>query len=212
APNGGPTETIALMKSSPAINAIFDSSAPPFDQRGVPRPLGVRPCIGAFEFGTAFFTLSGRIAIGAGSSPVPGVTVQANSLSVVTDVNGDYAFSNLIAATYVVTPQLNSTNLTGLFNPTSSTTNVTANVTGVNFTASANTLATITPGATNNTPMQLSFSGIPKVTYLIQTSTNLASQTNWVTLSTNNFTNGVFNLNITNSKTGSQHFYRAIAP
>ncbi len=212
-PNGGPTETIALMKTSPAINAIHDSSAPSFDQRGVPRPLGLRPCIGAFEFGITY-SISGRVAIGSSSSPLTGVIVQANSLSTVTDVNGDYAFSNLLSGSYVITPLATPTNTpAGLFNPTNSTQNITTNVTGVNFTASTNTLAVISRGTTNKTSFQLSFLGIPNVTYLIQSSTNLTSRTNWVTLGTTNFTNGSYILTVTNSTTNvpQQRFYRAVA-
>lgn len=48
--NGGPTLTMALLPGSPAINAGDNSSAPPTDQRGVPRPVGVAADIGAYEF------------------------------------------------------------------------------------------------------------------------------------------------------------------
>ena len=47
--NGGPTLTIALLPGSPAIDAGDDSSAPPTDQRGFPRPAGPAADIGAFE-------------------------------------------------------------------------------------------------------------------------------------------------------------------
>jgi hypothetical protein len=49
ADNGGPTQTIALLPSSPAINAGDSTKAPPTDQRGFAR-VGT-PDIGAFEFG-----------------------------------------------------------------------------------------------------------------------------------------------------------------
>ncbi|MBS1878110.1 MAG: CSLREA domain-containing protein [Actinobacteria bacterium] len=48
ADNGGPTATMALSPSSPAIDA-GDASCPPTDQRGVPRPQGAGCDIGAFE-------------------------------------------------------------------------------------------------------------------------------------------------------------------
>ena len=48
--NGGPTETLALLPGSPAINAGSDAACPPIDQRGVPRPQGSHCDIGAYEF------------------------------------------------------------------------------------------------------------------------------------------------------------------
>jgi hypothetical protein len=48
ADNGGPTDTLALLPGSPAINAGGSIGCPATDQRGVPRPAG--QCdIGAFE-------------------------------------------------------------------------------------------------------------------------------------------------------------------
>jgi hypothetical protein len=48
--HGGPTETISLLASSPAINAISSAHcAVDKDQRGVKRPQGRRCDIGAFE-------------------------------------------------------------------------------------------------------------------------------------------------------------------
>ena len=52
--NGGPTQTIGLLPTSPAVNAIpvsSTNSCPVLtDQRGVPRPQGPACDIGAFEF------------------------------------------------------------------------------------------------------------------------------------------------------------------
>ncbi|MCP5097455.1 MAG: hypothetical protein GY943_18065 [Chloroflexi bacterium] len=48
--NGGPTETIALVSGSPAIDASpDDGDCPGIDQRGVTRPQGLACDIGAFE-------------------------------------------------------------------------------------------------------------------------------------------------------------------
>jgi hypothetical protein len=47
--NGGPTQTIALLPGSPAINAGTNTSAPSTDQRGVARPQQTTTDIGAFE-------------------------------------------------------------------------------------------------------------------------------------------------------------------
>ncbi|TFH66227.1 MAG: DUF946 domain-containing protein, partial [Gemmatimonadales bacterium] len=52
ADNGGPTETLALLTGSPAMDGVTfnaPNSAPSTDQRGVPRPQGAGYDIGAFE-------------------------------------------------------------------------------------------------------------------------------------------------------------------
>jgi hypothetical protein len=48
--NGGPTKTIALLAGSPAIDAADPANFPPTDQRGVIRPQGAGPDIGAYEY------------------------------------------------------------------------------------------------------------------------------------------------------------------
>jgi outer membrane protein assembly factor BamB len=48
--HGGPTPTLALLRDSPAIDAVASGACPETDQRGVPRPSGARCDIGAFEF------------------------------------------------------------------------------------------------------------------------------------------------------------------
>jgi HYR domain len=50
ASNGGPTQTLALLSSSPAIDHIPAANCPATDQRGVSRLPGERCDIGAFEF------------------------------------------------------------------------------------------------------------------------------------------------------------------
>lgn len=49
ADNGGPTQTVALLPGSPAINAGVACPPPVADQRGVPRPQGAACDSGAFE-------------------------------------------------------------------------------------------------------------------------------------------------------------------
>lgn len=69
--NGGPTQTMALLPGSPAINRIPPSGAhcPATDQRGVSRPQGPACDIGAYEFvPTTTTTLS--------ASPNPGLLDQ----------------------------------------------------------------------------------------------------------------------------------------
>jgi hypothetical protein len=53
APNGGPTQTISLQATSPAVDAIRAARCPAHkDQRGVKRPQGPRCDVGAFERST----------------------------------------------------------------------------------------------------------------------------------------------------------------
>jgi hypothetical protein len=49
ADNGGPTPTMALLPGSPAIDAGVPVAGVTTDQRGIPRPQGTAPDIGAFE-------------------------------------------------------------------------------------------------------------------------------------------------------------------
>jgi len=53
ADNGGPTQTMALLAGSPAIDAGDDGTCESTDQRGVSRPQGAHCDIGAFEAETA---------------------------------------------------------------------------------------------------------------------------------------------------------------
>ncbi len=57
ADNGGPTLTMALLASSPAIDVGESASAPATDQRGFPRA-GLAADIGAFEYGSMLPFLS----------------------------------------------------------------------------------------------------------------------------------------------------------
>jgi hypothetical protein len=47
--NGGPFPTLGLLPESPALGAADPLYAPSLDARGVPRPMGAGPDIGAFE-------------------------------------------------------------------------------------------------------------------------------------------------------------------
>lgn len=60
--NGGPTETLALVEGSPAIDASpDDAGCPNADQRGVPRPQGAACDIGAYEFQSAAAPVGGAV-------------------------------------------------------------------------------------------------------------------------------------------------------
>jgi hypothetical protein len=64
ADNGGPTLTHALLPGSPALDAGVAVAGVTTDQRGIPRPQGSAPDIGAFE--SRGFTLA--VVSGAGQS------------------------------------------------------------------------------------------------------------------------------------------------
>jgi predicted outer membrane repeat protein len=74
--NGGPTETIALLSGSPAIDAADDGSCPGADQRGISRAQGAHCDMGAFESG-GFVTVTysagpnGSIDEGANLQTIP---------------------------------------------------------------------------------------------------------------------------------------------
>ena len=85
--NGGPTQTVALLASSAAVNAIppsscTDTSGNPVttDQRGVPRPQGSACDIGAFEYfqsGFVVATVQTFLLMDAvQSSPLPRIAQQ----------------------------------------------------------------------------------------------------------------------------------------
>jgi hypothetical protein len=78
--NGGPTPTIPLLAGSPAMDAAEPSAFPPTDQRGYPRPYGLGPDIGAFEF-TVPPQLTAMTVSGAGAQIT--VSDQAGDLCVV---------------------------------------------------------------------------------------------------------------------------------
>src|SRR6266568_1205571 len=70
--NGGATETMALAANSPAINAGDTNFCLPFDQRMIPRPVGPRCDMGAYEFGAnptlSFITQPASLTVTEGSS------------------------------------------------------------------------------------------------------------------------------------------------
>jgi len=102
--NGGPTQTMALASSSPALNAILPGAngcgtTTTTDQRGVPRPQGSGCDIGAFEYAPP--TISGVLFTGPVNSPTviitgsglgaPFATVKAGCGA----TGNDYAYSQL---------------------------------------------------------------------------------------------------------------------
>lgn len=107
--NGGPTPTMALAATSPAVDAGDDSSCPATDQRGISRPQGPHCDIGAFELvPSAGPQISGSLspngqpdanltALGNEDWAVWGFANQGTSTSLAPDVrkSGGSAISNL---------------------------------------------------------------------------------------------------------------------
>jgi hypothetical protein len=76
--NGGPTQTLALLPASPAIDQANNASCPATDQRGLPRPVdgnkdGTATCdIGAFELQVTILpTPTPTTTPGATATPTP---------------------------------------------------------------------------------------------------------------------------------------------
>ena len=75
---GGPTQTVALLPGSPALGAGITVSAVTTDQRGIARPQGNAPDIGAFESrGFVFTIVSGEGQLTPISSAFPAPLVVA---------------------------------------------------------------------------------------------------------------------------------------
>jgi hypothetical protein len=101
---GGPTETMALLVGSPALDKAAPVEGLDTDQRGSTRPVGVAPDIGAYE--AAVFVVSGRVLNGPqGLAGVKMTLTSTNySFSATTDANGLFVFENLFADIYRLAP------------------------------------------------------------------------------------------------------------
>ncbi len=79
APNGGPTDTMALRAGSPAIDAGSNSGCPAADQRGVPRPGGGACDIGAYEVAPPAATTGPSSAVTTDAAQLAGAVNAAGS-------------------------------------------------------------------------------------------------------------------------------------
>jgi len=139
ADNGGPTLTMRLLPGSPAIDAGDNAAAPPTDQRGFPRPVGLAADIGACECGPPAIT----------TSP-PTQTAELNStICLWVDIAGEPAMSYLWFC--------NGTDLIG------SSTNCELDLTNCQFSRSGTYTIVVTNlyGAVSSAPFQLNI--IPPV-------------------------------------------------
>jgi len=119
--NGGPTETIALQSTSPAIDIIPVADCPATDQRGAPRPDPEDgpggPCdIGAFESGgvvpistptatpTATPTPSGQITLSRASVDFGQVKLDATARKTITIKNSGKGVLNITVENDLAAP------------------------------------------------------------------------------------------------------------
>jgi hypothetical protein len=213
--NSATVLTIGLSANSPAIDAIYDNSAPPYDERSFPRPGGLRSDIGAYEFGvfTTNFNVSGNITLGG--LPLGGVTVSVGTAtSAVTDTNGNFEFSLAQSNSYVITPKPS-----GFFNPASANITVNGDINLLfNATNAAmmitNLITNVSGPGTNTNAYLIPFAGIPNfATYHIQGATNfLPTNTVWTNLATITFSNTVdpaFVYTNTGANLTNFHYFRA---
>ncbi len=135
---GGQTPTIALLPGSPAIGAGTATGAPATDQRGVLRPLGTPPDIGAFQSqGFTFTPVAGstpQVVLPGGAFAHPlAVTVTANNP--VEPVDGGVVSFDVTAASGGASATLSATTATIAGGQADVT--ATANATAGWYTASA---------------------------------------------------------------------------
>ena len=139
---GGPTETMALLPGSPAIDAGVSVPGVTTDQRGVPRPQGSAPDIGAFE--SRGFTLA--VVGGSGQSAHGGSPFAAPLVVSVSSRFGEPVAGGLV--TFSAPAKGASATLSG--NPATIGANGQASVTAVaNAAAGAYTITAGAAGAGN---------------------------------------------------------------
>ena len=195
---GGPTPTMALLAGSPAIDAADPADFPATDQRGVPRPVGRAPDIGAFKY-AASVILSGYI-YGLMSSDE--VTVIAGGVSTLTTNHGAYSIlDNQVALT------ISPSNANYIFAPPSRTVMLASNQTNVNF--QAYRLNAITLGPPSPSLFNLAFAGTNGQPFTVETSTNCMT---WAPVVTHVIgTAGYTNVSFPMSNSGSL-FFRLVSP
>jgi len=123
ADNGGPTQTLALLVGSPAIDAAADGACPSKDQRGVIRPQHLHCDIGAVEA----LTITGSAGVGEAVLSYDGGSATA-------DAGGLYTIIVPLGWNGVIRPAKPGY----VFNPPSrSYSNVQVSIAGQNYVASA---------------------------------------------------------------------------
>jgi hypothetical protein len=196
---GGPTPTMALLPGSPAIDAADPTDFPATDQRGVPRPFGPAPDIGAFE-NTSTSTITGQIS---GLMPTDQATVTTGYYSTRTTNQGAYALLVDEAPAFTISPA----NANYVFDPPTRTVSFGSNQTGVNF--QAYRMNAITLGLPSAISLNLAFAGTNGQQFRVETSTNF---TGWTPIATNTIgAAGYINVSFPMNNSGSR-FFRLVSP
>ncbi|HKS26135.1 MAG TPA: pre-peptidase C-terminal domain-containing protein [Thermoanaerobaculia bacterium] len=152
-PAGATNLTFATSSATGDVDIYTQSGAKPTLSSYICRPYtssGNETCsqanpaagtwwLGVYGYAAGSFTVTGTVTTGSvtysisGNAGTSGVTVTAGSASATSDASGNYAISGLAAGTYTVTPSKSGCT----FSPASTSATITsANVTGINFTAS----------------------------------------------------------------------------
>ncbi len=98
----GTTPGFLLQVGSPALDAGDPDRSTDDDQRGLARPAGLGPDIGAMETAASTFAIRGRVLAGSGEQGVPGVVVELGERRDTTDASGVFRFGSLPAGFYTV--------------------------------------------------------------------------------------------------------------
>ena len=202
--NGGINLTMALLRTSQAIDAGDPSFCLPTDQRGIVRPQGTRCDIGAYEREPAF-DISGLIT--DGTNKLSGVTIVATSNSVtngaVSITNGTYTIRDLIPGTYTVTAGPSYT-------PSNYVVTVSGDVTNRNFSYVGAKAASPSYLTNLNGTFIFVVATKPSQPFQVQSSTNLIDWNDF-TLKTNE-ADGAMSVGDTNSAVFRQRFFRIRIP
>src|SRR5690606_33366023 len=81
------------LNGSPALEAADPTAAPPVDQRGVARPIGAGPDIGAMETSVMSYAIAGVVL--RQDQGLPGIRVFVGSREEITDEAGRFRFDAL---------------------------------------------------------------------------------------------------------------------
>jgi hypothetical protein len=198
---GGATPVLAPEPGSPAIDAAVDGPCLALDQRGFPRPAGLRCDLGAVETGSALFFLRGTLLNGEGG--IAGYRVFAGTNTTFTTTNGGFQFGPLQSGFYNVFPDFDGAG----FTPSLITIPLVADATNVVFRTTPVRLFLQQDSVAQADILQ--FGGVPHHSYRIEGSSRLES---WEDLGSA-IPDDTGQARFTNSTPQtSQFFYRTVAP